>query len=191
MTKIAIITSTTRPSRVSRDVADWVLARAEEFGGAEYEVVDIADYNLPLLDEAFPASFQNYQNEHTRTWAAKIAEFDGFIFVVAEYNHSVPAALSNALSFIAAEFNNKAAGMVGYGSAMGVRSMEHLRGMLSELQVAHVQKTGMFNLFTDFENFSTFKPTEISAKSVQPMLEQLVSWTRAMQTVRSGELASA
>ena len=74
-------------------------------------------------------------------------------------------ALANALSFLNVELNNKAAGMVGYGSAMGARAMEHLRGILSELQIAHVQKTGLFSLFTDFENFSTFAPTEQSAQT--------------------------
>lgn len=185
MSKIAIITGTTRPGRVNLDVAKWVLERASQRNDAEYELVDIADYNFPLLDEAMPAGYGQYSNEHTKAWAAKIAEFDGFIFVTGEYNHSVPAALSNALSFLSAEWNNKAAGIVGYGSASGVRATEHLRGILSELQIAHVQKTGMFGLFTDFE-YPTFKPTEQSATTVDAMLEQVVTWTKAMETVREG-----
>jgi NAD(P)H-dependent FMN reductase len=130
-------------------------------------------------------------NDHTKVWAEKIAEFDGFVFITAEYNHSVTPALANALSYLNAEFANKAAGLVGYGSASGVRAMEHLRGILSELQVAHVQKTGMFSLFTDFENYSTFAPTEQSAASVQPLFDQLVPWARAMETVRDEALVAA
>jgi NAD(P)H-dependent FMN reductase len=191
MTKIAVITSSTRPSRISRGVAEWVLAKAQERLDAEVELVDIADYGLPLLDEALPAAYGQYQNEHTLTWAAKIAEFDGFIFITPEYNHSVSPALANALSFLSAEWANKAAGIVGYGSASGVRAVEHLRGILSELQIAHVQKTGMFSLFTDFENFSAFAPSEPHAASVEPMLEQLQVWTRAMSSVRDGALISA
>ena len=98
MSKIAIITGSTRPGRVNIDVANWVLERAQERNDAQYELVDIADFNFPVLDEAMPAGYGQYANEHTKAWAAKIAEFDGFIFVTGEYNHSVPAALTNALS---------------------------------------------------------------------------------------------
>lgn len=191
MTKIAIITGSTRPGRINYGLAEWLFDRAVERGDADYELVDIADYNLPVLDEALPAGSGQYSHEHTKTWAAKIAEFDGFIFVTGEYNHSVPPALANAISFLNREWANKAAGIVGYGSAMGVRAVEHLRGILSELQVAHVQKQGMFSLFTDFENFSTFKPTELQAQSVEPMFDQLLVWTKAMEQVRSGALAAA
>ena len=192
MTKIAIITGSTRPGRINLGVAEWVTELAQQRnGGAEYELVDIADYNLPLLDEALPAAYGQYSNEHTQRWAAKIAEFDGFVFVTGEYNHSVTPALANALSFLNAEWANKAAGIVGYGSAMGVRAVEHLRGILSELQIAHVQKTGMFSLFTDFENFSTFKPTELQAESVPPMLDQLEAWTAGLKSVREGALVGA
>ena len=191
MSKIAIITGSTRPGRINRGVADWVLELAQQRGDAEYELVDIADYDLPLYDEPLPAGYQQYTKDHTKAWSAKIAEFDGYVFVTGEYNHSVTPALANAISFLNAEWNNKAAGIVGYGSAMGVRAIEHLRGILSELQVAHVQKTGMFSLFTDFENFSTFKPTELQAESVPPMLDQLIVWTKAMESVREGALVDA
>ncbi|WP_313811066.1 NAD(P)H-dependent oxidoreductase [Glutamicibacter sp.] len=191
MSKIAIVTGSTRPGRNNLGVAQWVLEQAQSFGGADYELVDIADFNLPILDEPFPAAYQNYQNDHTKAFAAKIAEFDGYIFITGEYNHSVQPALANALSFLNVELNNKAAGMVGYGSAMGARAIEHLRGILSELQIAHVQKTGLFSLFADFENFANFAPTEQSAASVQPMFEQLVAWTKAMEVVRENASVNA
>lgn len=187
MTKIAIITGSTRPGRINRGVAEWVLAQAQQRGDADYELVDIADFNLPLLDEGMPAAYAQYAQEHTKAWAAKIAEFDGFVFVTGEYNHSVIPALANALSYLNVEWANKAAGIVGYGSAFGVRAIEHLRGILSELQIAHVQKTGMFSLFTDFENFQTFKPTELQAQSVAPMLDQLIVWTKALEGVRAAQ----
>lgn len=191
MNKIAIVTGSTRPGRLNLSVAQWVLERAQQRGDAEYEIVDIQDFNLPVLDEPFPAAYQNYQQEHTKAWAAKLEEFDGYIFITGEYNHSVQPALANALSYVNLELNNKAAGIVGYGSAMGARAIEHLRGMLSELQVAHVQKTGLFSLFTDFENFTSFAPTEISATSVEPMLDQLAAWTTAMNSLRKPALADA
>lgn len=189
--RIAVVTGSTRPGRNNRQVAEWLVARANRRGDASFELVDIADFDLPLLDEAFPAAYGNYQNEHTKAWAAKIAQYDGYVFVTPEYNHSTTPALANALSFLNAEWANKAAGIVGYGSAMGARAVEHLRGVLSELQVAHVQKTGMFSLFTDFEDFSVFKPTDLQAVSVDPMLDQLVAWAVAFAKVRAGELEAA
>lgn len=189
MTKIAIITGSTRPGRVNLQVAQWVQAQAALRSDAEFEVVDIADFNLPLLDEAYPAMYQNYQNEHTLAWSAKISEFDGFVFVTGEYNHTITPALTNALSYLNVEFNNKAAGIVSYGSMGGARAAEHLRSVLSELQVAHVRNQVMFSLFTDFENFSEFKPTEQNAGTLAPMLDQLTAWSRAMESVRAEQAA--
>jgi len=185
MTKIAIVTGSTRPGRNNKGVADWVLSQTAGRTDAEFKLVDIADFNLPLLDEAYPAAYQNYQNDHTKAWSAKISEFDGFIFVTAEYNHTLTPALANALSYLNVEFNNKAAGIVSYGSMGGARAAEHLRNVLSELQVAHVRNQVMFSLFTDFENFSEFKPTEQNAGTLAPMLDQLIPWTRAMEAVRA------
>jgi NAD(P)H-dependent FMN reductase len=190
MTKIAIVTGSTRPGRVNKQVADWVLAQTAGRTDAEFEVVDIADFNLPLLDEAYPAAYQNYQNDHTKTWSAKISEFDGFIFVTGEYNHTVTPALTNALSYLNVEFNNKAAGIVSYGSMGGARAAEHLRNILSELQIAHVRNQVMFSLFTDFENFADFKPTEQNAGTLAPMIDQLIPWTKAMESVRAAAVAA-
>jgi NAD(P)H-dependent FMN reductase len=191
MTKIAIVTGASRPGSVNKSVAEWVLAQVAGRSDAEFELVDVADFNLPLLDEAYPAMYQNYQNDHTKTWSAKISEFDGFIFVAHEYNHSAGPVLVNALSYLNAEFNNKAAGFVSYGSMGGARAVEHLRGIASELQLAHVRNQVMFSIFTDFENFSTFTPSETAASGLNPMLDQLVLWTRAMEFARSEALVAA
>lgn len=106
MTKIAVITGQTRLGRMNSSVDQWVLAQAKLRGDATYELVDIADYNLPLLDEAYPAGFQNYQNEHTVAWSTKVSGFDGYVFITPEYNHSVSPALAKALSYLNAEFAN-------------------------------------------------------------------------------------
>jgi NAD(P)H-dependent FMN reductase len=191
MTKIAIVTGSSRPGSVNASVAEWVHSQVADRADAEFEIVNINDFGLPLLDEAYPAAMQNYQNEHTKAWSAAIDEFDGFIFVAHEYNHTAGPVLVNALSYLNAELSNKAAGFVSYGSVGGVRAVEHLRGVLSELQIAHVQKSVMFSLFTDFENFSTFKPTEQSAANLDPMVGQLVSWSRALEAVRTEQLVDA
>lgn len=184
MLKIGIIVGSTRPGRNSVQVAKWVDGIAQNRSDAEFELIDIADYDLPLLDEPIPASAGMYSKPHTFKWAAKIAEMDGFVFVTPEYNHSIPAALKNAIDFLYGEWNNKAAGFVSYGSASGTRSVEHLRLVMGELQVADVRAQVMLSLFTDFENMSVFKPAERHTDSVNTVLDQVVLWSGAMKAIR-------
>ena len=127
MLKVGIITGSTRPNRKSLDVAKWVLEAARKRSDAEYELVDIKDFELPLLDEPIPPSMGKYQQPHTKRWAAKIASLDAFVFVSPEYNHGIPGALKNAIDFLFAEWNHKAAGFVSYGGAGGARAVEQLR----------------------------------------------------------------
>jgi NAD(P)H-dependent FMN reductase len=183
--RIAIVVGSTRPGRRSKQVADWVLDRATSRGGAEFALLDLADYDLPLLDEPMPPSMGNYRHEHTKTWARIIAGFDGFIFVTAEYNHAVPGVLKNALDFLYAEWNNKAAGFVSYGSAGGVRAVENLRLIAGELQMADVRAQVALPFATDFENFTTFTPSDTAEEDLKPLLEQLISWTTALKTIRA------
>jgi NAD(P)H-dependent FMN reductase len=184
MIKIAVIVGSTRPGRKAEDVARWVMEIASLRSDAIYELVDIQDFKLPLLDEPVPPSMNQYSKPHTLAWAAKIDEYDGFVFVTPEYNHGTSGALKNAIDFLYKEWNNKAAGFVGYGSAGGARAVEHLRLVMAELQIATVRAQVMLSLFTDFENFATFKPAAFQEQAVTAMLDQLVSWGAALQTVR-------
>src|SRR5688500_11563528 len=124
MLKLAIIIGSTRPSRVGESVGKWVHQLAQQRRDAEYELVDLRAFNLPLLDEPIPPSQGKYSKAHTKRWAATIAAFDGFVFVTPEYNHGICGALKNAIDFLYAEWNNKAAGFVAYGSAGGARAVE-------------------------------------------------------------------
>lgn len=185
MINIAIIVGSTRPGRKADAVARWVLDIAKLRNDASYELVDILDFNLPLLDEPMPPSMGQYSKPHTKAWAAKIGPFDGFVFVTPEYNHGTSGALKNAIDFLYKEWNNKAAAFVGYGGAGGARAVEHLRLVMGELQVADVRAQVLLSLYTDFENFTVFKPAAQQEKSVGAMLDQLVSWSRALQSMRS------
>ena len=191
MVKIAVILGSTRPGRNGEAVANWVYDIANTRTDAEFELVDIQDYNLPLLDEPVPPSLGKYSKLHTRTWSSKIASFDGFVFVTPEYNHSTSAALKNAIDFLFAEWNNKAAGFVSYGSAMGVRAVEHLRLIMAELMIADVRAQVMLSLATDFENYSAFKPAAGKDKQVTTMLDQVIEWSEAMKSVREHHVAVA
>src|SRR6187431_3130614 len=130
---------------------------AKKRSDAEFELVDIKDFNLPLLDEPAPPSMGQYSKPHTKTWAAKIGSFDAYVFVTPEYNHGISGALKNAIDFPFAEWNNKAAGFVSYGGAGGARAVEQLRLVLAEVQIATVRAQLTLSMFTDFESFTTFR----------------------------------
>ncbi len=184
MLKLAIIIGSTRPGRVGEAVARWVYELAQQRRDAEFELVDIQDFNLPLLDEPIPPSQGKYSKEHTKKWAAKIASFDGYVFVTPEYNHGISGALKNAIDFIYAEWNNKAAGFVGYGSAGGVRAVEHLRLIMAEVQIATVRNQVMLSLRDDFENYSVFKPREFHEKTLGGVFDQVIAWGGALRALR-------
>ncbi|NUR87370.1 MAG: NAD(P)H-dependent oxidoreductase [Nonomuraea sp.] len=187
MTRIGIIVGSTRPGRRGRAVADWVATvAAQERPEVDVEVVDLADFALPLLDEEQPAIFGQYGNAHTLRWAEAVARYDGFVFVTPEYNHSVPAALKNALDFVYAEWNHKAAGFVGYGLYGGVRAVEHLRLVLAELRVATVRTQVGLSLHDDFAVPDAFTPGPRQRETLVTLLDDVVAWARALRTVREG-----
>jgi NAD(P)H-dependent FMN reductase len=184
MMRVAVIVGSTRPGRVGESVARWVHEIAQRRTDAEFELVDIKDFNLPLLDEPVPPSMGQYSQPHTKAWAAKINQFDAFVFVTPEYNHGTSGALKNAIDYLYREWNNKAAGFVGYGSAGGTRAVESLRLVMGELQIADVRSQVALSLFTDFENFTVFKPASHHEKSVNAMLDQVIAWGGALKTLR-------
>lgn len=189
MIRIAIILGSTRPGRNGEAVAKWVHGIASKRRDAQFELVDLLTFNLPLLDEPVPPSMGKYSKPHTKAWAAKIDAFDAFVFVAPEYNHGISGALKNAIDYLYREWNNKAAGFVSYGSAGGARAVEQLRLVMAELQIATVRAQVLLSLFTDFENFSSFKPGAQQEKSLQAMLDQLIPWAQALKALREGQLA--
>ena len=191
MTRIGIILGSTRPNRNGEQVAKWVYDVASRRSDAEFELVDLRDYPLPHLDEPLPPSMGQYQNEHTRQWADKIASFDGFVIVTPEYNHSTSGVLKNAIDFLYAEWNNKAVGFVSYGSVGGARAAEHLRLVAGELQMADVRQQVALSLITEFENFSVFKPGEYNVAALDILLDQVVAWSTALAPLRQAAAAAA
>ncbi len=191
--RIAIIVGSTRPQRRARLVADWVRDGAEKHlhGRATVEIVDLADYHLPLLDEPLPAAIGAYTKPHTRRWAEQIASYDGFVFVTPEYNHSVPAALKNAVDFLFSEWNDKAAGFVSYGLNGGVRAVEHLRLTLAEVKVACVRSQVALGLFTDFDIPDIQQPGRLTPaphhdEILERMLAEVRDWSEALGSLRAG-----
>src|SRR5262245_34870326 len=184
MLKVAIVTGSTRPGRKCELVARWVQELARTRSDAEFELVDIKEFDLPLLDEPVAPMLGQYANEHTKAWSAKVASFDAFVFVTPEYNHGIPGALKNAIDFLYKEWNHKSAGFVSYGGAGGVRAVESLRLVMGELMVADVRAQVALSLFTDFENFTAFTPASHHTKSVHTMLDQVIQWGNALKPLR-------
>jgi NAD(P)H-dependent FMN reductase len=176
--KIGIILGSTRQGRVSPQVGEWVKGIADKRADADYEIVDISDYNLPFLGTT------DGTEPGIAAWNQKLASLDGFVFVVQEYNHSITGALKNALDFAREAWNDKAAGIVSYGSTGGARAAEHLRGILGELKVADVRTHPTLSLFTDFENGSVFKPADLHQTNMTAMLDEVIAWSGALKTLR-------
>lgn len=126
---VGIILGSTRQGRVSPQVGKWVKEIGDKRGDANYEIVDITEFNLPFIGTG------TGEEAGLKAWSEKISSLDGFIFITQEYNHSITGALKNALDSARDEWHNKAAGIVSYGSTGGARAAEHLRGILGELLV--------------------------------------------------------
>jgi len=189
MLKIGIIIGSTRPGRKADAVAQWVHEIAARRTDAAFEVVDIAAFELPLLDEPVPPILHQYTRPHTKAWAEKIAGFDAFVFVTPEYNHGPSAALKNAIDYLHREWNDKAAAFVGYGGAGGTRAVEQLRLVMGELKVADVLAQVALSMHTDFEGFTTFKPGPHQQRAVEATLDDLVAWGEALKALREGRAA--
>lgn len=185
MTSIGIIVGSTRPGRVGRQVAEWVTEYGSKRNDADFELVDIEDYDLPVFDEPRSPLLGDYEHAHTHAWSSKVAEFDGYIFVTPEYNRSIPSALKNAIDYLYREWNDKAAGFVSYGSNVsGARAVEHLRAICAGLQLADVRTQVSLSLSTDFEAFTSFAPAQRHEAALEQLFTEVIAWASALAPVR-------
>ena len=193
--KIGVIVTSTRPTRFGIKPAKWIAEIAQQSGHFDVELVDLADYPLPLFDAPASDFWMPTPNEVAARWQAKLNEFDGYIFVVAEYNRSITGALKNALDWAYKPFMKKAAAFVAYGSVGGARAVEHLRNILVELQavpVRHAVHIGGSDFLPIMMGQKTWEET---APNFVPftgeMLENLAWWTNATKAARDADAAKA
>ena len=187
--KIAVVISSSRPERAGPTVAEWVMEGTRNRKAATYELVDLARQDLPNLDEPEPASSGSYTQPHTQAWAARVAGFDAFVFVTPEYNHGIPGQLKNALDFLYAEWNDKVAGIVCYGSNGGFRAAEQLKLSLNELQVAVVRAQVELSTFDDMSESGEMTPRDYQAAKRRTMLTAVERSGGAMRTMRESDPA--
>lgn len=190
MVQIKIILGSTRPNRFSDKPGRWMLDEAKKREGIEAELLDLRDYPLPFFNEPMsPAMIRDgaYANDIAKKWADKIREADAFIMIAPEYNHGISGVLKNSLDYVYAEWNNKPVGFVAYGGVGGARSVEHLRGVAVELQMAPIRNAvhipQHWNLSDENGNlkdgaFDSFKG------NAEALLNQLMWWAKALKTAR-------
>jgi NAD(P)H-dependent FMN reductase len=193
MVNIGIIAGSTRPGRFGIQPATWVHEVAQRHDGADFELVDLQEIGLTLLDEANPPAMHQYEHEHTRRWAERVASLDGFIFVTAEYNHSIPGALKNAIDFVFREWNYKPASIVSYGSAAGgARAAEHLRGVLGEVKIYDLRDQLLLNNYWDrLDDQGDYQFSDEEVEQVNTIIVETVFWAEQMVPIRERLLEPA
>ncbi|HEY0010335.1 MAG TPA: NAD(P)H-dependent oxidoreductase [Candidatus Paceibacterota bacterium] len=187
MPNIKILTGSTRPGRFNQQPADWLYALAKARGDMDVELIDLAELNLPFLDEPVPPSLRQYQNEHTKEWSKRIDAADGFLFVTPEYNHSYSPALKNAIDYLFFEWHYKPVGFVSYGSlAGGARAVEHLRGVSGEVKLYDLREQVLFpNYWENLDENGQYQFTERHAASANELMDRLVFWAAEMKASRA------
>lgn len=180
MSNVQVIVGSTRSNRVGPTIAQWFVNQVSERPDATYELVDLADWRLPLLDEPYPTRMGKYQHAHTKAWSKKIAAADGYVIVTSEYNHGYPVSLKNALDYLYSEWNDKPVAFVSYGWGGGTLSVEQLKQVVANLRMKVVEpqlhiyfKPNMFNgdnKLIDPE--LTLADYEVKARAVAGALEE-------------------
>ena len=189
--KISIIVGSTRQHRFSEKPAQWIYEEAKKLAGVEPELLDLRDYPLPFFDEIMgPSSLNgNYSSDGAKEWAKKVAEADAFVVVTPEYNHGYPGVLKNAFDYAYNEWNNKPVAFVSYGGVGGARSVEQLRQVVIELQMAPIRNAVHIpgaKLFPILMGKAEWKPREDAAlqDDAKKMLTQLLWWGHALKAAR-------
>jgi NAD(P)H-dependent FMN reductase len=188
--KIGIIISTTRPGRFADTPTNWLFNIAKERNDADFEIVDLRDYPMPFFEEKAALAYAPTQNEAALRWGKKIASLDGYIFVTAEYNHSISGVLKNALDYLYSEIHRKPATFVGYGGTGAARAVEHLRNILAEEQVAslkhtvHIGMAEMLGMLREGKSMADYPYLDDFAKR---MLDDIVWWANTLKEGRSAD----
>ena len=186
--KIGIIVGSTREGRFADHPLNWYLDIVKDRDDAEFEVVDLRDYPMPFFEEKMSPAWVPPENDVARRWGEKLESLDGFVFTVAEYNHSITGVLKNALDYAYKEFNRKPATFLAYGGTGGARAVEQLRLILAELQVAslkynvHIGMTELLGILREGKTMADFPYLIDGAKA---MTDDLVWWTNALKTARA------
>lgn len=187
MINLKIITSTVRPGRKGPLVAEWITKLAKQNSHFNVELLDLAEINLPMMNEANHPAIKKYEHEHTKRWSSKIEEADAFIFVTAEYDYNYPAPLRNALEYLYHEWSYKAAGVVSYGGiSAGTRALNSLKNDLATFKIVPLTEAVNFPFFQqNINDENEFNANEAAHRSAEVMLTQIIRWTKGLRIIKN------
>ena len=188
MMHLQIVIVSTREQRQGPAVARWFQTQAKKHAGFELELIDLAEVNLPLLDEPHHPRLANYVHEHTKRWSAIVSRADAFVFVTPEYNYGSPPSLVNALDYLLHEWAYKPVGFVSYGGISGgTRSVQMTKQIVTGLRMMPMVEAVNIPMFTQYIDRHTheFKPTEVQEKASVAMLDELARWAEALAPLRA------
>ena len=187
MPNLTIIVGSTRPGRAGLPISQWFTARAKDHGGFDVNVVDLAELDLPLLDEPNHPRLGKYSKRHTKEWSAIIDAADAIVFVTPEYNYGYPASIKNAIDYLHKEWNYKPVGFVSYGGiAAGTRAVQQLKQVLTTLRMFPVFESVNIPFHTQFlDSDGVLVPNEVMEQAADAMLNELARTEAALRPLRS------
>jgi len=185
MFKLHTIIASTRPTRVGPAIANWFHEFAREHGKFDAELIDLADFHLPVLDEPHHPMRRQYTQEHTKKWSASVNAADAFVFVTPEYNYSPPPSLSNAIDYLFWEWNYKPVGLVSYGGVSGgLRAAQAVKLQLTTLKMMPIPEgVALPNVFQQLKD-GKFTANELNTQGAQALLNELIRWAEALAPLR-------
>lgn len=192
MPTLMIVIGSTRPGRAGFAVAEWFIKHATEHGEFDLDVVDLAELNLPMLDEPNHPRLRQYTHQHTHDWSARVDRADAFVFITPEYNHGYPAAIKNAIDYLHWEWADKPVGFVSYGGvAAGTRALQQLKPVVSVLKMHPVAEAVNLPFFSQFINEDgVIEPNEVMEGAADAMLAELVRIEAALAQLRSNRAST-
>ncbi|MCL2780209.1 MAG: NAD(P)H-dependent oxidoreductase [Actinomycetia bacterium] len=185
MPKLLVVVTSTRPGRIAPVIADWFVSRAKEHGGFDVAVADLAELNLPMMDEPNHPRARQYVHEHTKNWSATVASADAFVFVTPEYNYTFTAPLKNALDYLSLEWAYKPVGFVSYGGASGgLRAVQSLKPVVTTLSMFPLAMGVALPFAMNQIVEGELRPVAPAEESARSMLDELAKVAVAMAPLR-------
>lgn len=181
-----MIIGSTRPGRLGKPIADWFVGEARTHGGFDVRVSDLAELDLPLMNEPQHPRFKDYQHDHTKAWSATVEAADAAVFVLPEYNHGLTAPVKNAVDYLNQEWRHKPVGVVSYGGvAAGTRAVEQLIQVLAVLGAPVLQQQVNIPFVFQFVQDGRLEPNDATTGSAKAMLDELARQAPVLRKLRS------
>src|SRR5271170_7072208 len=192
MPNLTIIIGSTRPGRAGLPIAQWFAARAKDHGGFDVHLVDLAELDLPLLDEPNHPRLRQYTRQHTRDWSAIVDAADAFVIVTPEYNYGYPASVKNAIDYLHQEWLHKPVGFVSYGGvAAGTRAVQQLKQVVTTLRMLPVFESVNIPFHSQFiDEEGQVQANEIMELAAGAMLDELRRTEEALRSLRTATVTS-